>query len=131
LLLALVAAAFLLWVPLTSKESTEVRVDPVTGEQREVHNRGSETLLDSEGASVIPLLAVPVLLAGLGVAVARPSSGRRFTLLVVVYGIGVLLAMASIGIFFIPSLLALVLARWRSGADAAVRASADVRPLLP
>jgi amino acid transporter len=116
LVLALVAVAFLLFFPLTSTESLEVGVDPVTGEQQEVRRSGSDTLLEHEGASVLPVLAVPALLTGLGVAAARRSSRRLLTLVVVAYGIGVLLAMASIGVFFLPSLLAIVLARWRSGA---------------
>jgi hypothetical protein len=118
LVLALVAAACLLFIPLTSTESLEVSVDPVTGEQQEVRRGGSETLLESEGASVLILLIVPALLTGLGVAAVRRSSRPVLTLVVVTYGIGVLLAMASIGMFFLPSLLAILLAQWRIGVEA-------------
>ena len=118
LVLAIVAAAVLLFVPVTSVESGEVRIDPVTGRQEEVHRRYSETLLDSEGASVIPVLVLPVVLTGLGVVAGRRSARRLFTVAVVIYGAGVLLAMASIGLFFLPSLMAIVAAQWVGGVEA-------------
>lgn len=121
LVLAVGAAASLLVVPVTSVESGEVRIDPVTGQQEEVHQSYSETLLDSEGATVIPVLALPVLLTALGVVAGRRSARRLFTLVVVTYGTGVLLAMASIGMFFLPSLMAIVLAQWLAGLEAVVR----------
>lgn len=117
-MLALVGVTFLLFIPMTSTESLKVSVDPVTGEQQEVRRRGSETLLESEGASLLFVLAVPVLLTGVGVAAARRSARRVLTLVVVAYGIGLFLAMASIGIFFLPSLLAIVLALWRTRVEA-------------
>lgn len=60
---------------------------------------------------------MPALLTGLGVVAVRRSSRWLLTLVVVAYGIGVFLAMASIGMFFLPSLLAIVLAQWRTGAE--------------
>ena len=118
LVLAVVTAALLLFIPLTRTESLEVGVDPTTGKQQELRRRGSETLLESEGASVLLVLAVPVILTGLGVVAVRRSSRRLLTIVVVAYAIGVLLAVASIGVFFVPSLLAIVFAQRRTRAEA-------------
>lgn len=117
-MLAVVTAALLLFIPLTRTESLEVGVDPTTGKQQELRRRGSETLLESEGASVLLVLAVPVILTGLGVVAVRRSSRRLLTIVVVAYAIGVLLAVASIGVFFVPSLLAIVFAQRRTRAEA-------------
>jgi drug/metabolite transporter (DMT)-like permease len=115
LVLALAGVAFLVVGPASRTESVEVSVDPGSGQQHEVRRSGTQSLLESEGASVLGVLAVPVILSGVGVVGARRASRRLLTVVVAVYGVGLLLALASIGLFFVPSFLALLFARGRLG----------------
>lgn len=106
---ALGAAAVVLIAPL----GTSVSVDS-SGRSA----RSSYTLLESEGAGVVVVVAIPVALAVasvVGAATGRVWLTRAAALLLT---IGVLLAAASIGLFFVPSAIAVVLAAsWASGGD--------------
>jgi hypothetical protein len=106
LALAVAAAIFLAFVPATSS----VSVEAPDGDGPGAVTRSTHTLLESEGPSVLVVLAVPVLIAAAGLAAARRSNRIALTALTAVYGLGVLLALTSIGLFFAPSLIALVLA---------------------
>ena len=74
-----------------------------------------ESLVEANGMSVLGVLALPVLLAGVGlVAVGR----RRRSILVTVMAAMVafcVLAAASVGLFYLPAAVALVIAvvGWR------------------
>ena len=74
-----------------------------------------ESLVEANGMSVLGVLAVPVGLAGVGlVAVSRR---RRLILVVVMVALVVfcVLALASVGLFYLPAAVALVIAvvGWR------------------
>ena len=107
LALAVAGAASLLLGPTT----TAVTVEAPSGGGQEVVTRSTHTLLEAEGLSVLPVLAVPVLIASAGLMAARRSNRPALTVLTVVYGLGVLLALTSVGLFFAPSFAALLLAR--------------------
>lgn len=106
---ALGAAAVVLIAPL----GTSVSVDSSGRSER-----SSYTLLESEGAGIVVVVAIPVALAlasVVGAATRRVWLTRAAALLLM---IGVLLAAASIGLFFVPSAIAVILAAsWASGGD--------------
>lgn len=90
----------------------------------------STTLVESEGASILVVLAVPVLAAAASVTVAMSPSARRWRAVVAgVMVAGCLLGAASIGIFYLPAAIAAVVAaamtrsageRSRAGGDGVV-----------
>ena len=74
-----------------------------------------ESLVEANGVSVLGLLALPVLLAGVGLAAV---GRRRRSILVAVMAAMVafcVLAAASVGLFYLPAAVALVIAvvGWR------------------
>jgi hypothetical protein len=76
----------------------------------------SSTLVQSDGWTVLLPLAVPVLLAAAPTVLRRPRA-RRAALLAagVLLPVFVILAAASIGLFYAPAALAMVVAAIRSG----------------
>ena len=110
LALAVVGAAFLTFAPMATSVTVQSGAGSVGGEGVETVTRSTHTLLQSEGVSVLPVLIVPILVALAGLAFARRSHTRALTLLTVLYGAGTVLALASVGVFFAPSLAALMLA---------------------
>jgi hypothetical protein len=73
------------------------------------------TLVEANGVNVLGVLALPVLLAGIGLVAVR--AGRRVLLSTVMVALVAfcLLALASVGLFYAPAAVALVIAvvGWR------------------
>lgn len=73
------------------------------------------TLIDANGVDVLGVLALPVLLAGVGLLAVR--AGRRGILFTVMVALVAFcpLAFASVGLFYLPAAAALVIAAvsWR------------------
>jgi hypothetical protein len=72
------------------------------------------SLIEANGVSVLGVLALPVLLAGVGLVAVRC---RRRPILVAVMVAMVafcVLALASIGVFFLPAALVIAVVGWRS-----------------
>ena len=92
-------------VPLGSSGSTTVLSDGT-----QVVESSRETLLDSEGMSVVALLAVPVLIAALAVIASRWRHARqvRFVTAGVLFA-ACLLGAASIGLPYVPAAVGLLL----------------------
>lgn len=108
LALSLVAAVVLAFAPLASQ--TEA-VPSSLGGTGVVGRVERVSLLEHEGASVLIPLAVPVAIAALGLAADR--SRRPRTLRTVAAGllvVFVLLGAMSIGLFYLPSAVAMVVA---------------------
>jgi hypothetical protein len=96
------------WLPLTTESSISDGSPEVT-----VHR----SLIDSEGVSVLIPLLIPVVLAAVPVLMRE---GRRAQLARVfsaaLLGVGVFLAILSVWWFYVPALLAMVMAV-RSGSS--------------
>lgn len=100
----LTSAWLALWPSFVRSESVSVGTDGTV--ERQV---GSGSLLEAEGAGILIVLAVPVVLTAVGALSAY--RGRRWPTWIVT---GLLLAVcllgaASIGLFYFPTLLALLL----------------------
>ncbi len=95
LLTASVTGVVLSFLPISSTESCEA----VAG-GTETCTTGSESLLQSEGLSVLALLSVPVVVAA--VAVVFPRRGGTITSAVLLTVLAVLGA-ASLGLFYLPT----------------------------
>ncbi len=102
-----------LFAPVTSSESVS---STSTGEVTVESSR--ESLVDSEGSSVVIVLAVPLVLVGVAVAAqgttwrraARIASGSLLLL-------GCLLGAMSIGLPYLPAAIALLVAGLRTGTE--------------
>jgi cytochrome bd-type quinol oxidase subunit 2 len=101
-----VIGAVWLVVPLGSYASSTVLSDGT-----QVNEAWRETLLQSEGVSVVGLLAVPVVVAGIAVGASRSRHARRvrFVMGGVLFA-ACLLAAASIGLPYVPAAVGLLLA---------------------
>ena len=112
---ALAAAAVVLFVPL----GTSVSVEAVSG----TSTRSSYTLLEGEGPGLLVVLAIPVVLALAGVTGAVTQRAWLATGAACLLLVGVLLAAASIGVFFVPAAIAaLFAAGWTAaGGDGEAR----------
>ena len=95
LIAALVTGAVLTVLPISSTASCGA----VAG-GTETCTTGSESLLQSEGASVLALLAVPALVAA--AAVVSPRRGVAITSAVLLTVL-TLLGAASLGLFYLPT----------------------------
>ncbi len=95
LLTALLTGVVLSFLPISSTASCEA----VTG-GTETCTTGSESLLQSEGLSVLAVLAVPVFVAA--VAVVFPRRGVAVTSAVLLTVL-TLLGAASLGLFYVPT----------------------------
>ena len=93
-------------VPLGSSGSTTVLSDGT-----QVVESSRETLFDSEGMSVVALLAVPVLIAALAVLASRWHRARqaRFVAGGMLFA-ACLVAAASIGLPYVPAAVGLLVA---------------------
>lgn len=111
---ALAAAAVVLVVPL----GTSVSID-----SSGASTRSSYTLLEEEGPGLLVVLTIPVLLALAGVIGAVTQRAWSTTGAACLLSVGVLLGAASIGLFFVPAAIAVVLAaRWTAaGGDGEAR----------
>lgn len=99
----LATGAVLAFAPVVSTESC------VTGPGGSACTSGSRSLLDGEGAGVLAVLAVPAIVAGAAVVVPSRRSARWSAIGLTV---AALLGIASVGIFFVPTVaLAWVAAR--------------------
>jgi hypothetical protein len=112
-LLAVGAFVVLLVVPLYASVSTTFASEG-GGQLR----RDSLTLLEVEGPRVVPLLAVPVLVASVPVLVRGRANRAARVLSAVVLLFLTVLAAASVGIFFLPSAAVMVAAAARSSSAA-------------
>jgi hypothetical protein len=98
----LLAIPAVLFLPLGSTSSS-------TSDSNTESGTKSISLVESDGWGVVPVLLVTLVL----VAVARAWGQRSRAALVVpatLYDLGVVLAIASVGIFFVPAALALTIA---------------------
>jgi hypothetical protein len=118
LLLALGAGVGLVLWPC-AYQGVEVEAQPAPGGT--VHERQlCATLIQANGIDVLGVLALPVLLAGVGlVAVHGRRRGILTTVLVALVAF-CLLALASVGLFYLPAAAALVIAvvGWRQQPNA-------------
>jgi hypothetical protein len=73
------------------------------------------SLLENEGWSVAVPLSVPVALTGVGVLAGRRGSRGPLILLAVLFGAGVVLSAASVGVFYLPAEAALIIAAIKAG----------------
>ena len=98
-------------------QGIEVEAQPAPGgavQQRQL----CATLIQADGVDVLGVLTLPVLLAGVGLVAVR--AGRRGILATVMVALVAfcLLALASVGLLYLPAAAALVIAvvAWRQGA---------------
>ena len=123
--LMLAVAASLAWLFVPTGRYVSGSVD--SAGQVEVTS-GSTTLVESEGAGVIALLAIPVVVFGLALAVASYPQRRRVWIWVAsTTTVGALVTGFSIGLFYLPAvaLLWVAVALERSGPTRSTRT--DVR----
>ena len=78
------------------------------------HSVAQTTMLQTEGPSILVVLAVPVFLAALPLLVPRRHRRVVATLSAAMLGVFVFLAMLSVGIFFVPAFIAAVVAAAQS-----------------
>jgi hypothetical protein len=119
LVLALGASLVLLFAPLgTSVEATAsspaspgVPVGAPQPETRVTH----PSLIEIQGWSVAVPLAIPVALAGMGVVAARFRWRPAIVALAVVVGAFVVLGALSVGVFYLPAEVAMIVAAVKAG----------------
>jgi hypothetical protein len=104
---ALLASLLLLVVPVFSSATTSTNSAGV-----EVSRTSTSTLLEAQGSSVLVLLVVPIVLTLLPYLLRSPTRGRAQLTIActVLLGFGALLALASIGLFYLPALVCSVAA---------------------
>jgi hypothetical protein len=111
LLLALAAGVGLALWPCAYQGIEAQPAPGGTGQQRQL----CATLIQANGVDVLGVLALPVLLAGVGLVAVR--AGRRGILATVMVALVAfcLLALASVGLLYLPAAAALVIAvlGWR------------------
>jgi len=96
------------------------------GTSLSVESNGAErttrvSLLSNEGASVVIVVAIPVLLVALPLMLrGATASYRARVVIVVLLGVLVMLGAMSIGLFFVPTLIAMVVSM---SAQAATRSA--------
>ena len=109
-LLAAGASLLLLWLPVYASESAVYSMEP-SGTESSVSVRGRATLLEVNGPDAWPPLAIPVAIAVVPLLV--PGASRRRVAAHVCAGtlvLFVILGGFSIGAFYAPSAIAMVLA---------------------
>lgn len=107
LLLALAAALALAFLPLVSIRRPSLPGEP-PGEIRHA------TLLAWEGLGILLVLLVPVLVAAVPLALERTRwRGVSRAVAAVLLSVGVLVGIASIGLFYLPSAVVMVAAATR------------------
>lgn len=100
-----------LLLPLGTRSSTESK-----GVERTMR----VSLLSNEGPSLLILVAIPALLVALPLMLRGAASYRSRVVIVVLLGVLVMLGAMSIGLFFVPTLIAMILSM---SAQAATRSS--------
>jgi hypothetical protein len=106
LLWTLVVGTLLALAPL-GESTTTVSTDGVApGTATTTH----ESLLEHEGASVLVVLAVPVVVTLGGWLAARRRWRPGVVGSAIVLGVGTVLAMLSVGAFYLPAAIAMVVA---------------------
>lgn len=110
LALAVVAAAYLLLVPTYAAESTTATLGR-TGPGSSVSTRSETTLLEAEGWSVLIPLLIPVILSAAPLLLneTRYAAATRLVAAVLLLSFVVLTGF-SIGLFYLPSAAAMLLA---------------------
>jgi hypothetical protein len=113
--LALVASVALLVIPFYSGTGSGVSLEcDAAGVCREVVRVpeviDSQTLLEVNGPRILVILTIPVLITGAALAAGWTRRARMLRIIATgVLFAGALLSMFSIGVFYIPSLIALAL----------------------
>lgn len=102
---SIVATAGLLLSPTSTSISLRTSSEGGT-----VYNATEQTLLENEGRSVLVVFLVPIAITTVGAFVGRRSKRKVRLRAGVSLAIGCLVAAASIGMFFIPSAIALIVA---------------------
>jgi hypothetical protein len=102
---SIVASAALLLIPTSTSISISSSSDGPT-----VVTTTQHTLLENEGRSVLVVFIVPIAIAAVGAFVGRRSKRKVRLRAGVLLAIGCFVAAASIGMFFIPSAIALIVA---------------------
>jgi hypothetical protein len=120
----IIAGVVLFLLPVSTVETKSVIRDG-TGEQVLASEVTRKTLYEEEGASVLGVLAFPVLTAAMPLAFGIPQRRwwrRRMAILSTVFSA---LSIFSIGAFYLPMAAAMWIAFARSPGDAAGRGSGD------
>ena len=102
---SIVASAGLVLIPTSTSISVRTGSDGATA-----FTTTHRTLLANEGWSVLAVLIVPIAITTVGAVAGRRSKRNVRLRAGVLLTIGCLVAAASIGMFFIPSAIALVVA---------------------
>jgi hypothetical protein len=102
---ALATGAVLAFAPVVSTESC------VADSGGSVCSSGSTSLLDGEGAGVLAALGVPAIVAAVGVIVPSRRVARWTAIALTV---AACLAIASVGIFFVPTVALAWVTAWQS-----------------
>ena len=120
--LAWAAGAWLAFGPVYQGVSAAI-----PGESVGEATRSTATLIDVNGLYVVALLVVPVLLSGIAVWVVRGADGGRtgrrvllWVLAIVLLGLCAL-SILSIGVFYLPAALAMLVAAIAGSAVGAAR----------
>jgi hypothetical protein len=107
LLWTVVAGAVLAFAPFGESSTTAVSSN---GASAAAVTTTRESLLEHEGASVLVVLAVPVALTLGGWVAARRRWRPGVVASAVALTVGVVLALLSVGAFYLPSAIAMVVA---------------------
>lgn len=110
LALAVIAAAYLLVVPTYAAESTTIMLGPA-GPGAPVSTRSESTLLEAEGWSALVPVLIPVILSAAPLLLngTRYAAPARLLAAVLLLGF-VVIAGFSIGLFYLPNAVAMLLA---------------------
>jgi hypothetical protein len=114
--MAAATAAFVYLAPMVSTMSDTMSMRP-DGTPAHAVLRGTTSLRASQGSSILIPILIPVLLAALPLAGRDPKSRQAYGILsAALLGVFILLGSMSIGMFYVPTLLALIAAllldRW-------------------
>ena len=96
LVLSVAASLLLLVLPVYESSTTSSSGAEVSG---------TSTLLETQGPAVLVTLAVPILLTGVPLLVQGRARGAVSLVCTLLLGIGALLALLSIGVFYLPALV--------------------------
>ena len=108
---AVVASSYLLFAPTVAHVTESARSSANTVGESSGAIPTSSSLLETEGLSAFGPLLVPVLLTTLPLLTRRPEPRRILgTIAALLLGIFCVLGLSSIGLFYVPSVMALVVA---------------------
>ena len=123
---AIAAAVALLVVPTGSSRS--VSVDRSGGRTSDITHH---TLLQSEGRSILLVLAVPIILTVIPPLTSLRQRRTATLICTSLLSVGVVLALMSIGVFFVPAVVCALVARSEARADGNWRTFEDEPRLDP